>query len=456
MTAVDRSRLPSLGADPDFAFPAIEKQTLSNGLQVWTVEHPAVPLITLLLLLPAGAAADPPSRPGLASLTGDLIDEGAGELSAIALHETLARIGARLDIDVGADASTIGVSGLARFADRAFEILADLALRPRFDPSEFERVRERRLARLLQLRDMPPAVADRTFVSLIYPDHPYGHLAVGTEESLRETTLDEVVAFHRRAYTLSKATLIVVGDGTHDQFVDLARCAFGAHQTGATEPVIDAAALPRPASPSHHFALAHRPGAAQSELRVGQVATARNSPDYHALLVLNMVLGGQFVSRLNMKLREEKGYTYGARTSFDFRRGPGPFVLQVSVQTEVTADAIRQSLAEISAIRGERPPTGDELAGARAALTRGYPRSFETAGQIARAAAQLALYELPDDYFSTFVPRVREVNAESVGRAARRHIDPERLVAVVVGDRDRVLAPLEAAGLGPVRDLTPV
>jgi predicted Zn-dependent peptidase len=185
------------------------------------------------------------------------------------------------------------------------------------------------------------------------------------------------------------------------------------------------------------------------------VATARNSPDYHALLVLNMVLGGQFVSRLNMKLREEKGYTYGARTSFDFRRGPGPFVLQVSVKTEVTADAIRESLAEIRAIRDERPPTGDELAGARAALTRGYPRSFETASQIARAAAQLALYELPDDYFSTFVPRVREVDAESVGRAARTHIEPERLVAVIVGDRERVSSPLEAAGLGPVQDLTP-
>ena len=453
--AVDRSRLPSLGPDPDFLFPAIEKQTLPSGLQVWTVEHSAVPLVTLLLLLPAGAAADPAGRPGLASLTGDLVDEGAGDLSAIELHETLARIGARLDIDVGADASTIGVSGLARFADRAFEILADLALRPRFDLAEFERVRERRLSRLLQLRDMPPAVADRTFVSLIYPDHPYGHLAVGTEESLRETTLDEVVAFHRRAYALSNATLIVVGDGRHDQFVDMARRAFGACETAATEPLVDAAALPRPASPIHHFALVHRPGAAQSELRVGQVATARNSPDYHALLVLNMVLGGQFVSRLNMKLREEKGYTYGARTSFDFRRGPGPFVLQVSVQTEVTADAIRESLAEISAIRHERPPTADELAGARAALTRGYPRSFETAGQIARAAAQLALYELPDDYFSTFVPRVREVDAASVARAARTHLEPERLVAVIVGDRDRVLSPLEAAGLGPVRDLTP-
>ncbi len=450
----DRSRLPALGDDPDFAFPTIEKHALDNGLQVWTVEHSAVPLVSLLLLLPAGAAADPANRPGLASLTGDLIDEGAGDLSAIALHETLARIGARLDIDVGADASTIGLGALARFDERAFAILADLALRPRFDPVEFERVRERRLNRLLQLRDMPPAVADRTFLSLIYPDHPYGHLAVGTEEALRETTLTEVVAFHRRAYTVSNATLIVVGDGTHDRFAGLARRAFGNTGRPAADPVIDAATLPRPAAPAHRFALVNRSGAAQSELRIGQVATARNSPDYHALLALNTMLGGQFVSRLNLKLRQDRGYTYGARTSFDFRRGPGPFVLQVSVETEATADAIRESLAEIGAIRGDRPPTEDELAGARAALTRGYPRNFETAGQIARAAAQLSLYELPDDYFSTFVPRVLSVDAESVARAARTHIDPDRLVSVVVGDRERVLRPLETAGLGPVQDLS--
>jgi predicted Zn-dependent peptidase len=453
--SADRSRLPSIGPDPDFAFPAIEKRTLDNGLQVWTVEHTAVPLVSLLLLLPAGAAADPPDRPGLASLTGDLVDEGAGDLSAIELHETLARIGARLDIDVGADASTFALSGLARFSQRAFEVLADLVLRPRFDAAEFERVRERRLSRLLQLRDMPPAVADRTFIDLIYPDHPYGHLAVGTEESLRRMTLGEVVDFHRRAYTLSRATLIVVGDGSHERFAGMARRAFGERQAAATDPAADAATLPRPGTPACRFAIVDRPGAAQSELRIGHVATARNSPDYHALLVLNTVLGGQFVSRLNLKLREEKGYTYGARTSFDFRRGPGPFVLQVSVGTESTAEAIRDSLAEIRAIRDARPPTCDELAGARAALTRGYPRNFETAGQIARGAAQLSLYELPDDYFSTFVPRVRSVDAQAVARAARAHIDPDRLVSVMVGDRARVLASLEAGGLGPLTVLEP-
>ena len=168
-------------------------------------------------------------------------------------------------------------------------------------------------------------------------------------------------------------------------------------------------------------------------------AVPRATPDYHALLVLNMVLGGQFVSRINMNLREDKGYTYGARTSFDFRRGPGPFVLQASVQSEATVDAIREALGELRAIRGDRPVTRAELETGRAALTRGYPRNFETAEQISRGAAQLALYDLPDDYFSTFVPKILAVDeADSHARRHEQHIDPSRLLTVIVGDREKV------------------
>jgi predicted Zn-dependent peptidase len=161
-----------------------------------------------------------------------------------------------------------------------------------------------------------------------------------------------------------------------------------------------------------------------------------------------MILGGQFVSRINLNLRETKGFTYGARTAFDFRRGRGPFVLQASVQTDATAEAIRESLAELSAIRGPRPATQEELTLARAALTRGYPRGFETAEQVARAVAQLALYGLPDDYFSQYVARVSAVDSADVTRVAREHLDPSRLLTVVVGDREKIGASLERLDLG--------
>jgi predicted Zn-dependent peptidase len=169
--------------------------------------------------------------------------------------------------------------------------------------------------------------------------------------------------------------------------------------------------------------------------------------------VLNMILGGQFVSRVNMNLREDKGYTYGARTSFDARRGPGPFLLQASVQSDATAAAIRESIGEITAVRGERPVTREELETGRAALTRGYPRNFETAEQIARAATQMALHDLPEDYYTTFVPQVLALDEQAVTESARRHLDPARLITVVVGDRDRVGASLGTLDLGDPLDL---
>ncbi len=446
--AVDRSKLPSPGAEVPFSFPEIRRRELSNGARVWTVEHHAVPLVSFLVLMPVGASADPPDRPGLAAITGDLLDEGCGPRNALEVHEALGRIGAQLDTEVTADATMLSLTTLARFSDRALEILADLIVRPRLEQREFDRVRELRLHRLVQLRDMPPALADRVFAQLLYKGHPYGHLPIGTEGSLRAMTLREVVTFHRRGFHPSRMTVVAVGDAPHERLADLVEHACAAWTGQPPEPLVDPASLPAPAPPQDRLALVHRAAAAQSELRIGHVGVPRSTPDYHGLLVLNMVLGGQFVSRVNMNLREQKGYTYGARTSFDFRVGPGPFVLYASVQSEVTADAVREAVSELRAIRGERPVTRAELELGRAALTRGYPRSFETAEQIARAAAQLAMYGLPDDYFTIFVPRVLALDEHEITRVAASHIDPGRLLTVIVGDREKVGPTLHRLELG--------
>src|SRR5206468_12585091 len=191
--------------------------------------------------------------------------------------------------------------------------------------------------------------------------------------------------------------------------------------------LVDGSAAVAPA----RLAIVPRPRAPQSELRIGHVAVSRTTPDYHALVAANMVLGGQFVSRINLNLREDKGFTYGARTSFDFRRLPGPFTLQASVQTAATARAVEESLGEIAGIRGPRPPTEDELAVGIAVLTRGFARNFETADQIARAAMQMALYDLPDDYFALYVPRMESVTTADVMRVAAAHLDPMRLVTLI-------------------------
>ena len=452
--AADRSQLPVLGPERPFTFPEIHRTTLANGLRICAVEHHQVPLVAVLALVPVGASADPPERPGLAAITGDMLDEGSADRSALDVHEALGRIGAQLDLDVGHDATVLGLTTLERYLDRGLELVRDMLVRPRFEQREFDRVRDLRLNRLLQMKDMPPSLADRAFTQLLFRNHPYGHLPIGSEGSLRGLMIRDISTFHRRAYLPSRTTIIAVGDAPHAALTAAVTRAFDGWKVDAGEPIADPDTFPIPVAPASRIALVHRGGAAQSELRIGHVALARRSPDYHGALVANMILGGQFVSRINMNLREDKGYTYGARTVFEFRRAPGPFVLHASVQADATADALREAIGEIRAIRGERPVTRHELELGRASLTRGYPRSFETADQVARAAAQLALYDLPDDYFTSFVPKVLALTEDDVTAIAAKHLDPARLLTVVVGDRDKVLPSLKALELGDVADFS--
>jgi predicted Zn-dependent peptidase len=438
-----RARLPEPGPTRPFTFPSIEKSTLANGLRLWTVTHRQVPLVAFLLLVRNGAASDPIGKDGLAAVTADMLDEGIGDRSAIDVHEALARLGGHFDTDIGSDAMVPGLTVLSRFAAPALSLFADMVVRPALREDDFVRVRQLRLHRLTQIRDMPGAVADRAFLKLLYGTQPYGHSPIGNETSLASMTIDEVRGFHA-ALRPSDATLIAVGDCTHTAIADIAREAIGAWTGGGGAPVAADGSLPRAA----RINVVPRPDAPQSELRIGHVAAPRDTPDYHALLVANTILGGQFVSRINLNLREDKGVTYGARTAFEFRRLPGPFVLQVSVQTSATATAIHESIREIADIRGTRPITSEELSLGVAALTRGYARNFETADQIARAATQLALYDLADDYFAQFVPTVECVTADDVSAAMARHIDPARLTTLVVGDLDAIGPELGALGLG--------
>jgi zinc protease len=237
---------------------------------------------------------------------------------------------------------------------------------------------------------------------------------------------------------------MVVGDCEHETMTRIAAEAFAGWAEQPSKPLPVATAIPTPP----RLNVVPRRAAQQSELRIGHVAVARSTPDYHALVSANMILGGQFVSRLNLKLREEKGFTYGARTAFDFRRLPGMFVFQASVQTGATAEAIRDTLDELSAIRGSRPATEHELTLGVAALTRGYARNFETAEQIARAVVQIALYDLPDDYFIEFVPRVAAVTVDDVTRVASQYLHPSELTTLVVGDDEVVGDTLQQLGLG--------
>ncbi|MGH9147526.1 MAG: M16 family metallopeptidase [Vicinamibacterales bacterium] len=458
MTRADRSRLPEVHGDPPFTFPFIVKRRLTDGLGLWCIEEPALPLVSLLLVVPAGSASDPDRLPGLASLTGDMLDEGSGSRSAIEIHDAFARIGAHLEIEVAADTTLIGLTVLSRYLGQGLSLFADCVVRPNLRKEDIERVRQLRLNRLVQLRDLAPAVADRAFMQMLYEGHPYGHLAIGTETALKEMTVDDVTAFHRGAYLASSATLIAVGDVRAEalgQMVETAFSGWTRREQEGPNVQFDRALTEPPVVSERRLAVVHRAAAAQSELRIGHVGAARSTPDYVPLLVLNMVLGGQFVSRVNLKLREEKGFTYGARTSFDFRRGRGPFLLQTSVQTQVTADAVRDSFTELQEVLADRPVTAAELDLAKSALTRGYARNFETTEQLARALAQLIVHGLPDQYYDQFPAHVREVDTAGVARVTRTHLHPDRMLTLIVGDRPALESSLASIGLGDPAVLVP-
>ena len=452
--SIDRSRLPDVGPDPIFKFPAIVHHTLANGLRVRAVEHVSVPVITFVLQLAGGSGADETGREGLAALVADMIDEGTGSLTAIDVSDAMARIGAEYDIDVGADATTFSLTTLSRFADRGASLLASLASVPSLRQSDFDRVRQLRIDRLRQLKDMAPAVAERAFLRLLYGTHPYGHLAIGSEEALKRFTVEDVVTMHRARFRPMRATLVVAGAMPADALIAVVERAFGAWSGQDAEPSAESAHLDPALAEAGAFpsaprlAVVPRDAAPQSELRIGHLSARRNTPDYPALLVMNAVLGGQFVSRVNLKLREEKGFTYGARTGFDWHKGLSPFALQASVHTAATAEAIGDALAELEDIRGRRPPTAQELTLAQASLTRGYPRNFETAQQVGRAVAQLALYGLPDTYFAEFIPKVNAVSADDLVRVATQYLDPARFTTLIVGDHASIGKTLDSLGIG--------
>jgi zinc protease len=425
-------------------FPAITREVLSTGLRVWSLPWHSVPVVTVGLAIDAGAAYDPVHQWGLASASADLLDEGAAGRDAVQLSDAFARLGTHLDIDVGQDTALLSFTTLARNLDAALGLLSDVLIRPHQAAADFQRIRELRTSRLRQLKSSATATADRAFLEGIFGAHPYGHGTIGTTRSLEAITLDDVRRFSGEMHVPARALLVVAGDVSAGTVFASARSHFGEWQ-GLTSSARTVSPVVAPLA-STDWLLVHRPGAQQSELRIGHLGPSRNVHGYHALVTLNSALGGQFTSRINQLLRETKGFTYGARTGLEFRRMCSTFGCDTSVQTDATAEAVADVLAEFEAVRQSRPVAGDELARARNSLTRGYARNFETAAHLVRAAVELAKFDLPDDSFDRFVPTVSALREDDVTLAAREFVHPEDCVAVIVGDAEQVKGEVEKLG----------
>jgi zinc protease len=442
----DRTVPPKLGPPPALTIPPVVERTLPNGLRVLVVEHHELPIVDVILLVRTGVEAEPVARSGLGTLAASLLDEGTTTRSALQIADQQAFLGVTLSTGSGWDASQVSLHTPTAQLDSALALMADVVLRPSFPPKELERLREERLTTLIQLRDRAPAIADRIYQSILFGSkHPYGQSSTGTEASVRAIVGEDVAQFHGTYYRPNNTSVIVVGDVTPEDIEQRLTRAFGAWERG----VIPAQSYPEtPAATQTTIHLVHKAGAPQSSFRIGAIGVPRSSPDYFPLLVANTLLGGTFTSRLMQNLRETRGFTYGASSSFDMRREAGPFTARAEIVAAKSDSALLEFMKELRAIRDTVPLT--ELEKAKQYLQLQLPGAFETTTGIANQLARLVTYDLPLDYFDTYSERIGKVTQADVQRVAQRYIDPARMAIVIVGDRGTVEPGLRATQVGKI------
>jgi zinc protease len=451
-----RKTPPPPGPASALQLPVPKTFKLANGLSVYLVEQHKLPVVAANLILLAGSEANSPKLPGLAAFTAGMLDEGTERRSALQLADDAEKLGATLATGSSTDLAFASVRTLRKTAEPALELLAEVALTPAFPPREIERIRKERLTQLLQQRDNPSALAGRTLSAAVFgPDHPYGYTELGTEDSLKAIGRDDILGLWRAGYTPDNAALVVAGNLTEADLRRLAEKYFGGWSGKST--------VARPADPTdlpaRRIVIVDKPAAPQTMLYVGHVGIARSSPDYEAVDVMNTGLGGLFSSRINLNLREQHGYTYGASSVFSARRRRGPFIVGTGVRTEVTAAAVTEIFKELGALR-TKPFTPEELATAKDSIARSLPGQFETTPQTASSIGQLFVHGLPLDYYGSLPGKVAAVGAAEVTRVAERYLHPEATVIVAVGDRKKIEPELRKLDLGPVelrdRDGKPV
>lgn len=438
---------PEPGAIRPFHLPPVVSHSREDGLRVLSLTRPEIPLASGCIVLDAGETTAPPDRGGLSVLAGDILTGGTESRDAAELAEALERLGVSLRVSTGWDATTMSFTTLADRLDATLEVVAEVLEGAVFPEAEVERVRRQRLAAIRQRRMDPGQLAsDELNRTLFSSEHPYHRGLSGETESVEAIERSEVVSFARRRYRPNRAGFILVGDLAAEQVQEAAERHL-ARWTGQADspPEIPEQKVPE----ARPVVLVHRPGAVQSEIRIGQVGPARSLEGEAELEVGNAVLGGAFTSRLNLNLREKHGFTYGVRSGFARRRRAGLFSIGTAVQTEVTMAALQEAFFEFRRYLAHGPDAA-EVRQARDYLAGVFPLRMETAPQLAARMAELHIFGLPLDYHHGYRERIRAVTAESIHAVLGGILDPERCAVVISGDADELQAPLEALGLGEV------
>jgi zinc protease len=448
--SVDRSAIPTPGPAPEMAFDDFERFELSNGLRVVLAQRGAVPVVNLRMMVNAGYAADQFSLPGTADLAMDMLDEGTASRSALEISDELSLLGATLETGSNLDVSTVALSALKEKLPGSLDLFADVILNPTFPDEDYARLQKQQLATIAQEKVQPVGMALRVFPRLIYGEgHAYSmpFTGSGTEESVQRIDTGGLKEFHTTFFKPNNATLVVVGDVSREELQPLLERQFKGWKSGDVPQKNIALVGQRTGSTVY---LVDRPDSEQSVIFAGHVAPPKNNEREIAIEAMNEVLGGSFNARINMNLREDKHWSYGAQSLLLDAEGQRPFLVYAPVQTDQTSASMAEIHREVSEIRGERPPTPDEVARAKDTKTLTLAGQWETADAVADSLAEMVRFGLPDDHWDRYPGQVRALSDAQISAAAEDVIQPDNMVWVVVGDRAKIEAGIRELGYGDI------
>jgi zinc protease len=409
-------------------------------------ERRGLPIVAANLVFKTGSDANPLDKPGLANFVAAMLDEGTATRNSLQIADEVAQLGASLTTGSSMDASTASIRSLTKNFGQTLDLLADVALHPSFPAEEIERQRASRLAGLVQQRDNPAQVAALVLASALYgAKHPYGYAEVGTEAAVKAVTRADMEAFWKQNFVPNNAALVVAGDISMPELRAMAEKAFGAWPRGTpAQPALGA-----PSTTPARVVIVDKPGSPQTQVRVASIGAARSSPDFRPMQVMNIALGGLFSSRINMNLREQHGYTYGASSGFAFRRAPGPFQVASGIRTDVTAPAVTEIFKELRGMV-ERPVNEAELKLAKDAMANSLPGAFESSANAVGNFSNVFIYDLGLDYYTKYAAQVNAVTTDQALAMAKKYLVPGNQVVIAVGDRAKIEPELKKLNLGAI------
>ena len=453
---VDRSSVPDSEGFPEFSFPETSEAKLSNGLQIVHASRASVPTVEMSLVVNAGYVSDHGGIQGLAKMTAEMLDEGTADRTALEISAEAARLGARLSASAGLDTATVSLSALSETLEQSLDLYAEVILRPTFPEAELERLKRTQSAGIRQEMSQPFTSALRLLPALVFGSaHAYSApmTGSGSVDSVAAISRDDVAGFHRNWYRPDNATLVIVGDVPLETILPMLEERFGGWSGAGDRPVVNIDPVPVPETRTVY--VVDKPGALQSVIIAGLPAPPTDNPDEIAIGTMNAILGGSFTSRINMNLREDKHWSYGARSTLPNARGPRMFLAYSPVQSDKTKEAMIEIDRELRGILLDRPPEADELLKAQRNRTLRLPGQYETKGSVLGALRTILTYGLPEDYYETFAGKVLDLDLADIERAAASIVKPDSMVWVVVGDLAKIEAGVRELGFGKVQRLSP-